>query len=195
LRTLWGAVAVGMFVALAAPAACQADVPLLNDYLEACEIPPDTTARVYRMDFDVTNDGQAELFLGSSYLAGAFGQTWTVYTPTSDGKYRRLGTLVFRYDALYYSHEEAKFVIYVRVSSSIGAITKFAVSPLGFEELSEPYSLEAEQLKMDTWSKTRSGPYWIELNELRNAQAPVWRDIKDDKVQPSLGKLEGVVVP
>ncbi len=179
------------------PIACQAEeVPIIEDFVSALEIPLDQPSKVSRMDLDVTKDGKPELFLATSYLGGAFGQSWVVYTPEASGKYRRLGVLAFHYEAFYYSSQEDRFSVYVRVDRERGGFTRYRIGPEGFKQVAEPYgSLDAEKNKVEAWKREGRPPlYWTSLDELRKSSSPIWRDSATNEVQPTLGQLVGVVI-
>ncbi len=173
-----------------------AEVQLLEDFLTVLQIPTDIPSKVFRMDMDVTKDGAPELFLGTSYLGGAFGQSWVVYTPDSDGIYRKLGTLAFHYEGFYYSTDESRFSVYVRIGSQTGGFRRYRVNSEGFQELTEPFgSLEEEKKKVEAWKKEdRPRRYSVYLKELRESASPVWRDSLSGEINPALGKLEGEVI-
>src|SRR5438046_1258651 len=106
------------------------DQSLLNHLVTMLKIPHDADARcpvpikVYRLDLDVTGDGQPELFLGTTWSGSQSGMRWVVYTPQADGRYRPLGTIEFAYPSFYYSASASVILTPVHASAGAGPAFK-----------------------------------------------------------------------
>jgi len=192
---------VVIWVVLSAACSEAQEVTLLSDLIVVPEVPPsprssEPAIRVQRFDLDVTKDGRPEVFLATTYLAGSFGNEWAVYTSDGNGNYRRLATLTFHYDGFYYSPEQDRFSVYVRVSSQTGGFTRYLPTSTGFAELAEAYgSVEQEQARVEAWQHEGRPPlYETTLDGLRGAGTFEWKDADTGEANPFLGRLSEPVV-
>lgn len=192
-----------VLMVLFAGSACATDVVMVDDCIHVLGTPSD--GRVYRMDLDVTGDGVPEIFIG---VFGGHAWTWVVYTNLSGGKYRELPVqvrpdapadydltqLVFSYDAFYYDGGQALLAGFVRGGPGEGGWTRYHVSSTGFAELTDAYDPGVQESKAADWKMNGRPPlYWTTLDQLKGS-APVWKRFFTDEVQPSLGRLDAIVV-
>ncbi len=179
-----------------APACESTEVRMADDFVAALEVDAASPSKVLRMELDVTGDGVAELFVGTTHLGGAFGNAWVVYTPVQSGKWRRLGALQFHYEGFYFSAEAARLSVYVRASATSGGFTRYRVDSAGFHELAEPYgSVEEERGRVEAWKASgRPRLFWATLSDVLGSGSPTWRDFKTEEIEAELGRLDGAVV-
>jgi hypothetical protein len=178
-------------------------IPMLDDFVSMLGTP--LNGRVYRMDLDVTGDGTPEIFLGS---AGGHAMTWVVYTfDSTSGKYRQVPVkvrsdapadydatqVVFNYESFYYSATQSLFSAFIRVAANQGGWRRYEVSSGRFNELAQPYDPQVEETNGALWRDRRPPLYSASLADLRTSTSPVWKDFRTNEVQPSLGRLTGVV--
>jgi hypothetical protein len=172
------------------------DMPLLSHFISTLEIPTDVPSKVLRMELDVTGDGRPELFLGTTYLGGNFGNAWTVYSPGDDGRYRSLGQLTFHYEGFYYAADASRFCVYVRASAQEGGFTCYHTSANGFEEMDGASGVD-DDLAVEDW-KTHGRPSLAaaDLSALLSPGTVVWHDWRGGDVVAGLQSLvNAVVVP
>lgn len=173
---------------------CAAGKTVLGDFLQEFSMDSTVESRIFLMQMDVTHDGKPELFVAASYLGGAFGLDWAVYSPQGDGTYQRLGIATFHYEAFYYSPAASLLSVYVRISAAIGGYTHFHIGADGIRELPEQPDDDAEGLRVADWKKEgRPKLYWTRLADLVGSQPAVWKDYYNNEAGPDLGRLDGVV--
>lgn len=78
---------------------------------------------LYRFEFDLTGDGNDELFVSSSLFAG--GSSWYVFGKRSDGEYQKLGTFGLRPGAVFYVKRDPSLGTTVTTFSALDIHTAF----------------------------------------------------------------------
>jgi hypothetical protein len=148
-----------------------------DHYLATSELLPSLECSILRMQFDVTGDEKAEIFLSNSQMTGNGGGPWVVYSPLADGTYRVLDEIGFHGRFFRFDRDKALFVTGGHVSVASTALTSYRVDENGFTPLegggicpgvSPDCHEELERIR--AWQKNDAPPlFFLDLSEL---QAP-----------------------
>lgn len=169
-----------------------ADKTILQDFTEEMSLGPTASPKIFQLRLDVTQDGKPELFVAAA--GGAYGLDWGVYSPQSDGSYKKLGFVTFHYEAFHYSAPDSILSAYVRVRGNLGGYTLYHIGVDGITELPGQPDDAAEAQRAAEWKQSgRPKLYWAELADLRSGSTVVWKDFYTSEVGPDLGRLDGRV--
>lgn len=141
--------------------------------------------KIYRMELDVTGDGQPELFLSLDQTLGNGGQEWLVYSPRPDGTtLDYLGYMGFHPGGFSFDPETREFKVWGRISGSEGFVMTYQIDASGIHELgrsettrSQEEEGEAARQHFDEGrAKTKVRVLWTELGSALEKQETTWRD-------------------
>jgi hypothetical protein len=158
---------------------------------------PECPMEVYRMELDVTGDGEAELFLGTSRGGSRQGAPWVVHQRETDDRFRPLGFLEFAYDSFFFVPEESRLATAKSAGPRLPAYyASYHVGEDGIWETTEGGfgTLAENKARAAAWrSEGRPPMYHARLSELRTSAEPSWKNWETGEPEPSVGPLDGVV--
>lgn len=166
----------------------------------------DPDGRVFRIDVDLTGDGEPELLLAHSFGSGTGGQPWHVYSPAVGG-WRYLGVMFCKHAGFGIDEETGLLVAYQHMSAESGGVVELSVTPNGIIEVSHSRLLTVgdEELTrafdvIRRWQDAkRPVAVVVDYQELRKTLRPQWMDVNTWKPAPeelttTLREVAGTVV-